>query len=174
MCRPLQLCLPRLPHSPLLDPLIDLCHKVLLVTLAYEQYQRSNPQATSLHNILMARHSVLHDLLVLGDYKSATATVPKVCSIAAAKLQSQSTTIPNEATIYNLTYLSTMSYLALDLYPWHDRGPGPHSEIAKRLSKAIKDAIQIKLMQGAEGRRYTVLFEWANELLARLIVPLAE
>ena len=136
-----------------LSRLGTLLNQVLLVTLAYEQFQRGDKRATSLRNILMARHCVLHDLLTLGDYASQKIS------------DTEEEPILHEGATYDLAWYSVLSYMVLDLYPL-GRGVGPHDLLFGRLEKAIQDASRIRLHY-----QQPMLFKWASELLVRLVKP---
>lgn len=153
MCRQLQLLVPQLPNKSRLNRLNTLLHETLLITLAYEQYQRYDPRAPTLRNILMARHCVLHDLLTLGDSQKSKVT------------NGDNSQCGYEDLIYDLAWLSVLSYMVLDLHPLM-RGPGPHEELCRRLTVTINNAFRARLQTNQ-----LVLFEWANELRKRLLEP---
>lgn len=148
MCRPLRLLLPRLPADPLVAPLQKVMTNILNISIAYERYQHNDQRAT-IREIIMARHNVLHDLLVCGLVRNA---------------DDWDAAAPDTVAIFELAWLSTLSYIALDLRPVC-RDFGPHEMLAERLSSAIPNAIRTSLHV-----RQPVLFEWANELLSRLVV----
>lgn len=153
MCQPLQLLLPHLPRSPQLAKLNGILQDIVTVTLAYEQYECFEPSAASLNTIMMGRHCVLHDLLTIGDAAASNGTVPPP------------NWLPGEGTLYDLTWLTTLSYMALDLFPC-TRGPGPHELLAVRLNDVITRAQRNDL-----HLRQPVLCQWANELQIRLSLP---
>lgn len=153
MCHPLQLLLPHLPASRRFSELKGILQDVVSVTLAYEQYENFEPSAASLNTILMARHCVLHDLLTIGDAAALNRTAPSP------------NRLPGESTHYDLTWLSSLSYMALDLHPC-TRGPGPHELLAVRLNDVIARARRHDL-----HLRQPALYQWAIDLQGRLTLP---
>lgn len=150
LCHPLQLLLPHLPPLPRFAELKGILQDVVSITLAYEQYENFEHSATSLNTILMARHCVLHDLLTVGDAAALSRTAPS------------SEWAPGESIHYDLTWLSSLSYMALDLHPC-TRGPGPHELLAVRLNDVIARARRHDL-----HLRQPVLYQWAIDLQSRL------
>jgi hypothetical protein len=136
-----------------LAELKSMLRNVVTITLAYEKYKAFEPSAPTLHAILMARHCVLHDLLTIGDSLSHQTDL---------KYEEWS---PDEATLYDLAWLATLSYMVLDLHPC-TRGPGPHELLAERLEHVIKRAQEQDLQY-----YHAVLYQWADDLRQRLNAP---
>ncbi|RMZ80582.1 hypothetical protein DV738_g2734, partial [Chaetothyriales sp. CBS 135597] len=112
------------PNYVRLHAVID---HVVQLTLGYDRYERSRPDAPLLFHILHARSTVLHDLLSLPDSVGDGVGPP-------------------DSIIYEISRLGSIAYLLVSLYPISP-GNGPHEDIAQRIQGLLKHASQSGMWQ---------------------------
>jgi hypothetical protein len=124
-----------LTSSPSFPKLHAILGHLITVTLGWDAHQRHVAGAPTLHQVVLARTAVIHDLLCLPEF---------------------SPTIPNpEDCLYELCRLGALAYVLLFLYPL-PRQNGPHETIAQRLLTALDFASSFNLW-----RREPKLVLWA-------------
>ncbi|RMD44308.1 hypothetical protein DV735_g910, partial [Chaetothyriales sp. CBS 134920] len=97
------------------------------ITLGYDRYERSSPDAPILYHILHARSAVIHDLLSLPDSVGDEAGPP-------------------DSIIYELSRLGSLAYMLVFLYPISP-GNGPHEEVAQRIQGLLRHASRSGMWQ---------------------------
>jgi hypothetical protein len=93
-------------------------------TLGWFKYQKAATDAPILRQIVMARTTILHDLL----------SVPDICPSVRS---------PDEC-LYALCRLGCLSYMLIFLYPL-SQGNGPHEQLARRLMVMLDIASSLEL-----------------------------
>ena len=121
---------------------------VVEITLGYDRYEHSTPDAPILHQVIRARSAVIHDILSLPDPPPST-PIPTPTSSAIIAL---------DTTIYSLSRLATFSYLLIALYPI-SRENGPHEELARRIQSLLENASLLNMWE-----THSSLLVWASML----------